>query len=71
VTRYGLGVTERKELEMLYSCRMDYLDGTFAVSTFPASSYSEAVALCKRDLSVASVTVLGTIDQQPQVFLAW
>jgi len=56
---------------MLYTCRMDYNDETFAVSTFPADSYRNAVDLCKADPAVRSVTVLGTIDQRPQEFLAW
>ena len=62
-----------KEAKMLdYTCKITYSDETFAVSTFPASSYAEAIALCKQGTSeVRSVMVLGTIDRQPQTFLAW
>jgi hypothetical protein len=63
--------TTTKEREMLYTIRINYTDETFAVSTFPAESISDAIRIATEPEGVRSATCLGTIDRRPQEFLAW
>jgi hypothetical protein len=65
---------QAKEAKML-EIRVNYVDGTFEVMTVMASTIAdandEATAIASPDSEVESTTVLGSIDRQPQTFLAW
>jgi hypothetical protein len=61
--------------EVNYEVRLNYSDGTFDVVTVSdplVASHSEAVALALfENPGAESAIVLGVIDRQPQVCLAW
>lgn len=54
-----------------YEIRADYTDETYDVSTVPADSIGEALAIVRRDPEVVSATVLCTIDRAPAACLAF
>lgn len=54
----------------LYVTRLDFEDETFSIVEIPADGFGEAVTIGERDPSVVKATVLGTIDTEPQTYLA-
>lgn len=54
-----------------YSIRVDFSDGTFHVFTVDAHSVAEAYELLGQVEGMTGTTLLGSVDRQPQKFLAW
>ena len=54
-----------------YTFRLDFTDGTSDVLTVDATSIPEALELLGTADDRVATTLLGTINRQPQKFLAW
>lgn len=65
-------IPEAKEAKMFgYEIRTNFSDGTYTVMTIDAHSIAEAFELLGTVEGASGSQLLGTIDRQPQVFLAW
>jgi hypothetical protein len=63
-----------KEAKMYgYTLRINHHDGTFTVATYDAQSVEAAKMDAAADFfpDIEGIETLGSIDREPQVFLAW
>lgn len=56
---------------LTYSIRLDFTDGTFTVWPVTAGSIAEAFASLSDVAGIASTTLLGSVDDEPQTCLAF